>query len=331
MTELEIREVKESEFQAWDKFIEDSGQGTLFSASSWMEVLSSYPGGKSRLMGIFSSGQLVSGILLYERKKAFFRVMAYPPLTPFTTPVFKDSQTSRFSKIESSQKKIIQCLDSYLRKNYSYIAMQLAPSIRDTRPFSWLGWRASVHYTYEVDLSNMAELWKKIDKDAKYEINKAKGSDIKIAEGEDIDKLLALYEKTFLKQNAKPPLNKGFIRKAFKILKVKNQCRLYFATEKNNEISGAMVVWDNKRAYYLLAASEPDTKTGANYLLLWHIIEDMSKKFSSMDLVGANIPNIIKFKREFATDLVHYFVVEKYSSFFVKIIEKIYRKLRRAQ
>lgn len=105
MTKLEIREIRESEFPAWDKFVEESKQGTLFSTSLWREALNKYPDGKSRIMGIFSSKDLVSGILIYERKKAFLKIMAYPPLTPFTTILFKESSTSRFSKRESSQKK----------------------------------------------------------------------------------------------------------------------------------------------------------------------------------------------------------------------------------
>lgn len=328
MTELEIKEIKENEFAVWDKFVEESKQGTLFSTSLWMEILNKYPDGKAKIIGIFSSNQLVSGILLYERKKAFLKIMAYPPLTPFTPIVFKEASTSRFSKIESSQKKIIQLITDYLSRNYSYIALQLEPSIKDTRPFLWLRWKTSVHYTYEIDLSNINELWKEIDKDAKYEIDKAKNSHIEIKEGNDIDKFLILYEKTFTKQNTKPPLNADFIKEMFRILKNKNKCKLYYASTSQNEVlSGALIVWDNKKAYYLLAASEPNIKLGANYLLLWRIIEDISKKFSYMDLVGANIPNIIKFKREFATNLVHYFVVEKYSSFFIKFLDKLYRRI----
>ena len=165
-----------------------------------------------------------------------------------------------------------------------------------------------------------------MDKDAKYEINKAKNSGIIIEENKEIDKFLILYEKTFLRQNSKVPIKKGFIKDMVGTLK--NKCRLYSAITKENEVvSGALVVWDEKKAYYLMAASEPNLKHGANYLLLWHIIEDMSGKFNSIDLVGANIPNLIKFKREFATELVHYFVVEKYSPFFIEILDKLYRNI----
>ena len=325
MADLEIREIMESEFSAWDRFVEESKQGTLFSTSLWMEVLNKYPDGKAKILGIFSPNDIISGILLYERRKAFIDVMAYPPLTPFTTILFKESDTSKFSKIESSQKKIIMLVDGYLNKKYNYFALQLEPSIKDTRPFLWLGLKSSVNYTYEIDLSNIKDIWEKIDKDAKYEINKAKKSNVDVSQSTSIDKFLILYEKTFMKQNLKAPINKDFIKKMFEILSKKNKCRLYLAkTSEDAIISGALVVWDHKQPYYLLAASDPGINIGGNYLLLWHVIEDMSKKFNKMDLVGANIPNIIKFKREFATNLVSYHTVEKYSSAFIRLLHKLY-------
>ena len=174
MENLEVREIKENEFLIWDSFIEKSKQGTLFSTSLWMGILNKYPDGKAKLLGIFRSNELVGGILLYERRKAFFNIMAYPPLTPFTPIIFKVSNTSKFSKIESSQKRIITLVDDYLSKRYNYIALQLEPSIEDIRPFMWLGWKSSANYTYEIDLSDIKALWEKMDKDAKYEINKAR-------------------------------------------------------------------------------------------------------------------------------------------------------------
>ena len=43
MVDLEIREIKESELLLWDKFVEDSEQGTLFPTSLWLEILNEYP------------------------------------------------------------------------------------------------------------------------------------------------------------------------------------------------------------------------------------------------------------------------------------------------
>ncbi len=328
MAEFEIREIKENEFSMWDKFVEESRQGNLFSTSLWMEVLNHYPDGKAKLIGIFRSNEIISGILLYERKKAFLNIMAYPPLTPFTSIIFKESKSLKISKMESSQKKIIGIFDDYLNKKYNFIALQLEPSIKDVRPFLWLGWKSTINYTYKVDLSNLDNLWEKIDKDAKYEINKAKKNNIKITTGENIEEFLVLYEKTFSKQGSKTPLNKDFIKEMFGVLLKKDKIRLYSAKTSSGEvISSSIAIWDNKKAYYILAASDPDANVVANYLLLWQIIEDMSKKFSSMDLVGANIPAIVKFKREFATKLVPYYTVEEYSSVFVKILHKLYNKI----
>ena len=330
MVELEIREIEGNELSKWDKFVEESKQGTVFSTTLWMEVLNRYPDGKSKILGIFRENEIISGILLYERKKAFLNIMAYPPLTPFTSILFNESKTSKFSNIESSQKKMINLINDYLSKNYNFIALQLDPSIKDIRHFLWRGWKSYASYTYEINLVNIKDLWERMDKDAKYEINKAKKNNVEISESKDIDKFLILYEKTFLKQNSKIPLNKDFIREMFKILISRGKCKLYFANTKEKEtISGALTIWDNKKAYYLLAASDPTMKLGANYLLLWHIIENMSRKFTTIDLVGANIPNIVKFKREFATKLVPYYVVEKYKPTLVKILYSIYKKIHK--
>lgn len=327
MAGLEIREIRESEFPMWDKFVEESKQGTLFSTSLWMDILNKYPDGKAKLLGVFSSNDIISGILLYERRKAFLNIMAYPPLTPFTTILFKESNTSKFSKIENSQKKIIMLTDDYLNKKYNYSALQLEPSIKDVRPFLWLGWKPSVNYTYEIDLSNIKILWEKMDKDAKYEINKANKNNVQIVHGDNMEQFLVLYEKTFAKQNFKIPLNKDWLKNMFEILSREKKCRLYYAKSSKEEvISSALTVWDNKKAYYFLAVSEPKVSIGSNYLLLWHIIGEMSKKFTALDMVGANIPNIAKFKREFATKLTSYYIVEKYSSFLVEILGKLYRR-----
>ena len=222
---------------------------------------------------------------------------------------------------------IITLVDDYLSKRYNYIALQLEPSIEDIRPFMWLGWKSSANYTYEIDLSDIKALWEKMDKDAKYEINKARKNSIQIVHGDNMEQFLILYEKTFAKHKSKVPLNKEWIKDMFKTLSKEKKCRLYYAKSSKEEIiSSALTVWDNKKAYYLLAVSEPKVSIGSNYLLLWNVIDEMSKKFTVMDMVGANIPNIAKFKREFATKLTSYYTVEKYSSYLVKILERVYRR-----
>ncbi len=319
----EIREIKENELDIWNRFVEDSKQGNFFSTSLWMYVLNKYPDGNAKLLGVFNSNELVSGVLLYERKKALLNIMAYPPLTPFTSILFKHIMP---------QKKIIESFCNYLNKRYNFIALQLDPSIKDIRPFLWKGWKPVVNYTYEIDISDTILLWEKIDKDAKYEINKAKKNNVKIIEGDNIEKFLNLYEKTFLKQGLRTPLNKDFIKEMFEILSKDNKARLYYAkTSEGHIISGSIVVWDSKRAYYLLSASEPGENIGANYFLLWHIITDMSKLLDKIDLVGANIPSVARFKRKIATRLVPYYTVEKYSPFYVEYLHKVYQKPKKVE
>lgn len=325
MTDFELRVLKEEEFVKWDEFVETSPQGSIFSSSLWLNVLNNAHDGKAEILGVFNKGELVSGILVFIRQKGPFKAVAYPPLTPFTSVLFREPKTKRLSKIESSQKDIINLLSGYLIKNYNYISLLLDPIVMDIRPFLWLGWKPSVNYTYEADLSNIGELWDSLGKDAKYEVNKGKKSGLSIKEDDDIAKFYNLYEKTFLKQNMQVPIKKDFICSLFNILQKENKCKLYFATAKEGIAASAIVIWDNKKAYYLLAASNPKIKIGAPSFLLWNMFEDMSKKFKKMDLVGANTQHIIKFKREFATRLEPYYSLEKCSSFFTGLVYNIYK------
>ena len=327
MADFELRILNEEEFVKWDEFVEASPQGSIFSRSLWLNVLNNAHDGKAEILGVFKKDELVSGVLLFIRKKGPFKVVAYPPLTPFTTVLFKESETRRLSKVESFRKDILNLISGYLIKNYNYISLLLDPTVIDIRPFLWLGWKPNVNYTYETDLSNIGELWGSLCKDVKYEVNKGKKSGLRIQEEDDISKFYGLYEKTFSKQDMQAPIKKDFIESMFNILNKENKCKLYFAKAKEEITASALVIWDNKKAYYLLAASNPEIKIGAPSFLLWNIFEDMSKKFKKMDLVGANTPHIVKFKRDFATKLVPYYSLEK-SSMFIKFLFSIYKKLQ---
>jgi lipid II:glycine glycyltransferase (peptidoglycan interpeptide bridge formation enzyme) len=329
MENLNIRELAEKQFSSWDNFVEESSNGSIFSSSLWLKVLNKAHDGKAEILGVFNGNELVSGILLFVRKKGMFKVAAYPPLTPFTSVLFKEPDTKRISKIESQQKVIMNSLLEYLIKRYNYTSISMDPSIADIRPFLWRGWEPNINYTYEVNLANTDELWNNLDKDVKYEINKGKKLELNISNNKDISEFYGLYEKTFSKQNMNVPIKEEFIKSMVEILQKENKCKTYFATTKKNELAAsAIAIYDNKKAYYLLAASNHEIKAGAPSFLLWHIFKDLSKKFKKMDLVGANTPQIVNFKRQFATRLVPYYSIENYNSLILKYLIKIYKKLR---
>lgn len=323
MAELKIRKLNEDEHGLWDNFVNESEQVNLFSTSAWLKVLNTTHDGRAEILAVFGGEAILAGVLVFERKSGIFKAAAYPPLTPFTSIIFKKPSSRRISKIESEQKEIISLLSAYLMKSYNYVSLLLHPSIKDIRDFKWLNWKHNTNYTYEVDLQNINSLWENLDKDCRYEINKAKKNGIVVTNSTDVKMFYGLYKETFLKQNKNPPIKEEFIEKMFSILKDNKMAEMFIAETAGKKAAAAsIVVWDSKNAYYLLAASEPDIKQGAPSMLLWRIIELMSKRFKSMDMVGANTQSIVKFKRDFATELVPYFCVEK-SNIAINILLKL--------
>jgi len=325
---LEIRELGENDLKAWDDFVERSPQGSIFSSSSWFKVLNEAHDGTSEILVVFKNGRIVGGILIFVRKKSIFKVVGLPPLTPFTSVLFDESNLKKLPKIESQQKIIIKAISDYLIKKYGFISISLQPNVGDIRQFLWCGWNAIVNYTYESEIRNLKELWNNLGKDARTTINKGKHNGLTISNG-DISDFYGLYVKTFSRQNLGTPIKEDFIKKLYCILSKNNKCKLYFSkTKEGKNAASALVVWDNKKAYYLLAASDPEIKEGAPSFLLWKIIEDISKSFEKLDLVGANTPHIVKFKNEFATKLVPYYGVEKYNSLILRYLVKVYKIIR---
>lgn len=319
MAEIEFREIKEN-FAEWDKFVDSSPQQNLFSSSSWKSLVESSTSYKGHIFAFYRANQIVAGCLLFSIKKGPFKIIFQPPLTPFTTLLFEKKNTDRASKLESFQKDVIEILDEKLQ-SYACCFLLMSPSIKDVRPFSFNKWSSRVNYTYVVDISNTEKLWESLDKAAKYDIKKAEENSIRIEASKDSGAFYELYKKTFERQGIKKFSSKKMIDS---ILALK-ESRLYLAKKEGKALAGAIVLFDKDIAYYLLAASESSSKEKAPSLLLWSVIKDCSKTARQLDLVGANTPAIVKFKRDFAPELIPYYSVEKYNSKLAKAALSAYR------
>ncbi|MFQ5787156.1 MAG: lipid II:glycine glycyltransferase FemX [Thermodesulfobacteriota bacterium] len=301
--DFEIREI--NNLKLWDDFVEKSEQGTLFSSSIWARILNKYPDGNAKIIGVFDNNKLIAGMQVFERERSFLKIMAYPPLTPFTTPIFENIRG-------------LILLRKYLENKYHYIALQLEPSIKDINEFR--GWANKKLYTYEIDTKKRLE--ENFSKAVRYEFRKAEKKGIVVEKSNDIEKFIDFYEETFQRQNLSVPINTDFIKEMFKILKEENKCELFMT-----QYSGALIVFDHRKAYYLMASSKYPNFS-SSYLVLKEVIKEISARFEKLDLVGANIPRIAKFKRKFATKLVEYNLVEWYSSIMIRMIKYIYGKIR---
>jgi lipid II:glycine glycyltransferase (peptidoglycan interpeptide bridge formation enzyme) len=168
--------------------------------------------------------------------------------------------------------------------------------------------------TLFVDLKNVDKTFKSMEKRTRYEINKAQKAGLRVFESNSIKDFDNLHQKTFEKQGKTRKVSTEFIVSFFNNLNKEKKVKLYFAENKEGELSaGAIFVWDNKRAYYLMASSDPKLLgDGAPSLIIWKAFCDFNEmSVYEMDLAGANVPAIEKFKRGFSGKVFPYQIFKK--------------------
>lgn len=322
MAELGIREIKESEFAAWDKFVESSPQGNIYSTTKWLKIIESSTDYKGHIFALFDKlDNIVAGCLFFSIKK-IFEIINPPPLTPFTTILFENKRTAKLSKIEAFHEEVIEKLGKKLL-DYNYVLLLLHPSVQDLRPFTFRKWEENLHYTYFIDISDSSRAWENLNESKRRGIKAAQAYGITVESSDDIDSFYDLYKKYFEDRNFNKLVQKELVKK---ILDLENS-ELYAAKKDGKNIAFLLIVFDRGFIYTLLTATEPEfRKYQSLSLLVWEIIKQNPKKIPKIDFVGANISSISGFKRGFSTELVPYYSIEKCPSRLVGLLVKLRKR-----
>ena len=331
MTDIEARELDSSEYKLWDRLVEESSQGNIFSSSEWLRAISS-DFSMFKLYGIFKNDLLIGGCSIFPTKHSILKC-GYSPIfgaaTPYGGLVFRNEITKNVTDIESLHKSALTSLFSNFKKNIfsDGITIVNSPKIMDIRPFIWAGWKTYIRYTYQINLDNT--LWDRISSRCRQTIRKALKNSINITCSDNLDEFYDLFQLNYSSQKMQTPVSKNLIKEVFNTFSWKKQCKLWMAKTDTGELAAAAIfVWDSKRAYGWVGASNPRIReNGAPSLLYWSIFKELSETFNELDLCGANTPNIVKFKSSFNPELVPYYQVEK-SSIKYKVAVNAYRIIK---
>lgn len=259
----EVREIYD--YPLWDKFVEASPQGTLFSSTKWCLL---FPV-RFKILGCYKGNELQAGLIGFIDKDQFYS--GGYPCTQFQGVCFKQGLESKYS--------ITEALITALPGNSTVLNSYMMP---DVRPFLWAGWKPLIRYTYVIRNPDLATL----EKDTRYDILH---NNDEVSDGY-IFKFYELYEQTFKRKDLPVPVTWDWMMKFY---------TAYEPVIKMSKHNAAMVVTDNKRAYYIFGASD-GSKSSAK--VVWEAI----KNYPEIDTVGANSKEIALYKRGFGGVLTPY-------------------------
>jgi len=233
------------QYEEWDNFVEESPQGTIFSTTRWLKFMEL----PFKIYAYYKGYKIVGGMANFDKPA---------PLTPFQgILVCSPQEGAKYSTYLSLHNEVAKSLLPYApHEFYNHY------SFPDIRPFKWEGWTADVRYTYVVDLTDMDALWDGLEKQTRYEVNRA-GKDYLTWATPDTNPFNILYSETFKRKGLERPVDSDFIRRfcfAFNAL-------IFCTTSEYDTHSSAIFVQDSKRAYYILGASDDTGHTSS--LTLW--------------------------------------------------------------
>lgn len=298
--DYEVRALEPGEFVRWDEFVRQSPQGTLFHTTLWLEA-ASVP---YQLLGCFRGNEMRGGFalgLLGNRTAG----MPHRGITPYLGILYPASQGKYVTEI-SNNKEIGIAFATFLAHEFRQVDIDFSPEVIDTMPFRWQGFTVGLGYTYRLSLANFDSVFENMDAARRRNIVSAEKAGIRVETGADLESILRLREISFERQHL-TPLYEQTAHKIERALRSADRCLAFLARNKEDKPAGGVwIVWDEKRAYYLLGGYDHAAKSNnAVALAMWRAIQytAVNLRLAEFDFEGSVIPPVERFFRKFGGTL----------------------------
>jgi hypothetical protein len=308
----------------WDKFVDDSTNGTIFSSSIYLEASDV----NYKVFYCYKKEELRAAVSVIEDEKGEALILddliIYNGIM-YNKPTNKQNHAQQFSE----QFKIQEFIANELAKHYKNIELSLHPSIVDIRAILWVNYgtelptyQADIRYTSYIDISDFKtskklediSIYNKASTSRRQQIRYAIKKEYKTKIIIDVSLLIEFYKKTMDRQDIKVEKQKlNQMEKLSAALLENNMAKIYASYDEYDEIgSMALFGWDNKRAYYIFGANNPEKRKGhSGTNVLWEAFYDLSKMgINEVDLEGINSPHRGWFKLSFGGNIVPYYEVK---------------------
>ena len=307
-TEKIVRYLTSDEYAQWDKLVEASPQGTVFCRSWWLKAIS----GDVRLLGYFGGQHLIAGIPLYIEKRFGFELCTMPPLTPGWGVVIEPLVGKQVSK-GSRELEILRSLAARLSDRPIFF-QAFHPTLQNWLPFHWSGFKQTTRFTYVLeDLTCADAIWQGMRHQMRSEIRKAERLGIKVRTC-DIETVFRAGQKLYKSRGVKQPFTLPYLRRLYEAAEHNSAAECFAAEDRAGNVHAAnLLVWDSKKAYYLAGAREPESyTTGAQALLVWHMIRFAATRTKMFDFEGSVLMGVERFFRGFGATRIPYSLIMKF-------------------
>ncbi len=280
----------------------------------WCEIT------KEGEVGVFGSKEFLLTTAEVYKYNFLFCLVTYNGNSILTVPLFTHKSKVTFpnhyfyqfvwqNEWEKESWSVLDAWDVLLKQlqsKYTEIKIRLPISVTDSRPFIWNNFDINIKYTYIKTLVDLCyhQNIKRIVKKEKVEYTFKKNC--------DWDENWKFHNED-LNSFGVRVIHKSSYMKYFKGLKDSGLVQVFNAYHNNVFLSSILVIIDRrlKTAYFpLIGTADGHYKSGLPAMLYNYTLTELkSEGFETVDLVGANIRNIAKYKSKFLPTLFPFFEV----------------------
>ena len=321
---MNIEILKKGEYRAWNDFVSNSSQGSIFSKTYYLDALQA----PYEILTITEKNSIKAGIVLAKNE---INTFANPMLDKYLGVVFENKEGNK-QKIVSKEYKYMELFISKLKEIQSF-DYYFHPSFKNWIPFSWGGFTQQTRYTYRINNQNsLDEIYSGFHGNLKNDIKNAKKEKIVIKENISFEELWEQVNKTFVRQGSKSPFKKEKLQHFVSELKKKEAFVSFGAYDKDdNCIAVCGLVYEEKSSYLLLNGIDMENQVrGANAYMIHEAIQHFHPKCNYFDFEGSMLPGVEQFYRRFGGELTPYMRIwnDNFFNYAKSKAKKIYKKMR---
>lgn len=293
---------------------EDEADLPIFVRDWWLDATCGPDGWDASLCE--DGGRIVGAMPYALKRRAIFTIISQPMLTPALGPWIR-AREAKYATLIGYQKDTMEALIDGLPR-FDYFVQNWTPEVINWQPFYWRGFKQTMYFTYILDdLSDLDTVWAGMQSNRKSDFRKATARyGLRLRRSPDLGDFLALNRMVFHRKNITVPYSEALVEHIDSACASRHCRRILIAEDSEGRaVGGLYLVWDRRKAYYLMGGSDPNTlRTGVMSFLVWEAIKLASEVTKAFDFEGSMLENVERFFRGFGARQIPYNNVTKVNS-----------------
>ncbi|MWV65413.1 GNAT family N-acetyltransferase [Halorubrum sp. JWXQ-INN 858] len=330
--DISIEEASEGEL--WNDLLAESSRGSPFHRYEFLTTCAEYAGAVCRPYIGYKGNEPVGLFPVFEVQKGPFSVAFSPPpelKVHYLGPVLLNLGELKSRKREQRNRRFIEAVLDEVEREFDprYVHVRTTPAHHDERPFLWAGYDGTSRHTYVIDLTaDREDLLAGFSSDLRKHVRDHAGAlDVSRATGPEVERIIeevaALHERKDVDYTVPPPFVRDVHQRLPDGMVHAHLCRY------EGEFCGGEVALEHDGVVYgWQSVADTDLPVPVYDLLYWNAIESARDRgCTGYDLLGANNPDLCRYKSKFAPDLRRYHSLSR-GGWEMKLAAKVYKTFR---